>query len=723
MDNFDVIVVGGGHAGCEAALASARIGLQTLLVTMNLDTIALMPCNPSVGGPAKGHVVREIDALGGEMARNTDRYSIQIRLLNSGKGPAVQVPRAQCDKRLYALGMKSILETTPNLHLRQASVTQLLLQPLDPHGPEERLAETINASAHEIEAGGAAPVGRLQVVGIATSSGASFTAHSVVLTTGTFLRGRIISGETTLAAGRSGEAPSVELSGSLSELNFPLLRLKTGTPPRLDARTIDFSLTELQPGSPTPLYFSHERLRPFTLEPLQTYPNGDVGSSGALWRRQMRCYLVNTNEDTHKIIRDNLHRSPMFNGTIEGTGPRYCPSIEDKINRFSDKTSHQLFLEPEGWRTNEVYVQGCSTSLPEEVQWILIRSIPALRNAELIRPGYAVEYDAIPPAELLPTLESKRVAGLFFAGQINGTSGYEEAAGQGIIGGINAALHARHRVGHRPPVADIEVPDSAGEEIKESTKRIVESIARNEPVVIPRHLAYIGVMLDDLTGMEHTEPYRLMTSRAEYRLLLRSDNADLRLGAIGYALGLVSADRYSQILRKSSIVQETLRKLKQGVVTNDVAKRLSAAGFTPPEPGRHTTMLEYVRRQTTTSEALGPLLPELDSDDPLVDEAMQQAEIAAKYSGYIAKQESEITRTRRMENRQIPAGFPFSAVSGLKTEAREKLARFRPATVGQASRIAGVTPADIAVLLVHLKRHAPADTAAASDGGILTPVG
>jgi tRNA uridine 5-carboxymethylaminomethyl modification enzyme len=703
---YEVIVVGGGHAGCEAALASARMGQRTLLVTMNLDTVALMPCNPSVGGPAKGHVVREIDALGGEMARNTDRYSVQIRMLNSGKGPAVQVPRAQCDKKFYALGMKSVLETTPNLNLKQASVTSLLLEVADPGAPPERVAETIAADGRAMASRTGDDPGRLRVVGIVTSSGSTYTAHSVVLTTGTFLRGRIISGETTIPAGRAGEAPSIELSGSLHELKFPLIRLKTGTPPRLDARTIDFTLTDMQPGSPTPLYFSHERLEPFILEPLNTYPEDDSAYSGSVWRRQMNCYLVQTNPETHRIIRENLHRSPMFNGTIEGMGPRYCPSIEDKINRFADKESHQLFLEPEGWRTNEVYVQGCSTSLPEEVQWQLIRSIPALRKAELVRTGYAVEYDAVQPTELLPTLESKRVAGLFFAGQINGTSGYEEAAGQGIMGGINAALTARRRA-HKPVnMPEVDVPKGAGGEIGETTQQLIAAIGRSEPIVLPRHLAYIGVMLDDLTGMEHTEPYRLMTSRAEYRLLLRADNADVRLSAIGRALGLISPDRYRQVLRKDAIVQETLGKLSQGVVTNEVGRRLAVAGFTPPEPGRHTTMLEYVRRQTTTKDALAALLPELDPEEPVVEEAIEQAEIAAKYSGYIAKQESEIARTRRMENHQIPEGFQFSAVNGLKTEAREKLARFRPATVGQASRIAGVTPADIAVLLVYLKRHA-----------------
>jgi tRNA uridine 5-carboxymethylaminomethyl modification enzyme len=733
---YEVIVVGGGHAGCEAALAAARMGHRALLVTLNLDTIALMPCNPSVGGPAKGHVVREIDALGGEMARNTDRTSIQIRMLNERKGPAVQVPRAQCDKKMYALSMKTVLETTPNLDLKQANVSGLLLEPLDPGADEEQLACTLSHIPGAAEEAFQAPGKRLKVVGVTTATGRTYRARSVILTTGTFLRGRIISGEFTAAAGRSGEAPSMELSSALGELSFPLMRLKTGTPPRIDARTIDFSLTDLQPGSPTPLYFSHERIEATTLEPLGTYPqvttdegrrtkddgplDQNVEIRNPQWRKQMCCYLVHTTAETHEIIRSNLHRSPMFNGQIEGVGPRYCPSIEDKVYRFADKTSHQLFLEPEGWRTNEVYVQGCSTSLPEDVQWRLIRSIPALRNAELMRIGYAVEYDAVPPSEITGWLESKRVAGLFLAGQINGTSGYEEAAGQGIMAGINAGLYCRRTMDDgrwamgdgrwaNDDLSTIVHPSRAQDpsSIVHSDVDIagaVEDVRANRPLVLPRHLAYIGVMTDDLTSMDHQEPYRLMTSRAEYRLLLRSDNADLRLTPIGYALGLISEERYGNLLRKQEIIAGALQGLREGVVTNAVGARLLAAGFDAPEPGRHTTMLEYMRRQGTPYRALGELLPGLDLTDPVVDEATQQADLAAKYSGYIVKQEAEVARTRRLEERPIPPDFPFAQISSLKMEARQKLVRFRPATVGQASRIAGVTPADIAVLLVHLKR-------------------
>jgi tRNA uridine 5-carboxymethylaminomethyl modification enzyme len=682
------------------------MGHRTLLVTMNLDTVALMPCNPSVGGPAKGHVVREIDALGGEMARNTDRTSIQIRMLNVRKGPAVQVPRAQCDKKMYALSMKTVLETTPNLYLKQATISGLLLEPLQPHAREEHLAPTLSHDAGAADTAFLSPAGRLKVVGVTTATGRTYLAHCVVLTTGTFLRGRIISGDFTSSAGRSGEAPSVELSSALGELSFPLMRLKTGTPPRIDARTIDFSLTEFQPGSPTPLYFGHDRLRAAEMDPLPTYPQPPSVVPNA-WRTQMSCYLVHTTPETHRIIRDNLHRSPMFNGQIEGVGPRYCPSIEDKVHRFAHKESHQLFLEPEGWRTNEVYVQGCSTSLPEDAQWDLIRSIPALRNAELMRIGYAVEYDAVPPSEITPWLESKRVAGLFLAGQINGTSGYEEAAGQGIMAGINAALYCR-RAAHpstsdTPPLQPSSLHDP-GDAPQDKLASIISDIHAGRPLVLPRHMAYIGVMTDDLTSMDHREPYRLMTSRAEYRLLLRSDNADLRLTPIGRALGLVSEERYLQVLRKQQIIDAALDRLRSGIVTNLVGERLRAAGHPAPEPGRHTTMLEYVRRPETSYHALPVLLPDLASDDPLADEAAQQTDIAAKYEGYIAKQELEIARTRRLEEQAIPDDFPFTQITALKTEAREKLTRFRPATVGQASRIAGVTPADIAVLLVHLKR-------------------
>jgi tRNA uridine 5-carboxymethylaminomethyl modification enzyme len=631
---YDVIVVGAGHAGCEAALAAARMGCRTLLVTMNLDLIATMPCNPGVGGPAKGHLVKEIDALGGEMAHNLDQTFIQIRLLNLSKGPAVRAPRAQADKRLYSLAMKDALEMVPNLDLKQGLVEKLLVE------------------------GG-------QVNGVVTSLGVVWRGRTVILATGTFLGARIMTGEIAFPAGRAGEFPATGLSASLRELGFTLGRLQTNTPPRINAHTIDFSQTTPQLGSETPLYFGfrqptlafqHPEHNPVYPIPHQTD-----------WRAQLPCYLVHTNEGTHQIVRENLHRSPIASGFLEGVGPRYCPSFEEKIVRFAHKDSHQFFLEPEGWRTTEVYVQGMYTAMPYDVQLAMLRSIPALRKAEIVRPGYAVEYDFVPPDQIKASLETKQVEGLFHAGQINGTSGYEEAAAQGIMAGLNAA----------------------------------RKVQGKGPIVLRRDQAYIGVLIDDLVTKEITEPYRMMTSRAEYRLLLRQDNADLRLSPIGYEVGLLPRERYEAVEEKREAIEGELRRLTKTWLapSEKTNEKLIVRGLDPLDDG--VNALQFLRRPEVTYDLIEAFVP---SPRPLFPEAIEQVTIEAKYTGYIKKQRREVERLKRLEERPIPDDFDYEVPVGLRNEAREKLMRFRPATLGQASRLSGVNPTDVSILLICLER-------------------
>ncbi|MFB7815099.1 tRNA uridine-5-carboxymethylaminomethyl(34) synthesis enzyme MnmG [Paenibacillus chitinolyticus] len=615
--NYEVIVIGAGHAGVESALAAARMGCETLLLTINLDMVAFMPCNPSIGGPAKGHVVREIDALGGEMGRNIDKTYIQMRMLNTGKGPAVHALRAQADKFLYQHMMKETIESTPNLTLRQGMVEELLVE------------------------GGVCK-------GVVTKTGAEYYGKAVVLTTGTYLRGKVIMGELMYESGPNNQQPSVRLSQSLRDLGLELVRFKTGTPPRVHKDSIDFSKTEIQPGDENPRFFSYE-----TKEGTQD---------------QLPCWLTYTTENTHEIINDNLHRAPMFSGAIEGTGPRYCPSIEDKIVRFADKPKHQIFLEPEGRNTSEYYVQGLSTSMPEDVQLKILRSITGLEKVEMMRTGYAIEYDAVVPTQLKPTLETKQVEGLFTAGQINGTSGYEEAAGQGIMAGINAACKVQGK----------------------------------DPVILDRSEGYIGVLIDDLVTKGTPEPYRLLTSRAEYRLLLRHDNADLRLTPIGHKIGLIPEERYQRFMAKKEQIEQELHRLKTTKVRPEphVQAILEEAGTVLLNNAVDLlTLLKRPEINYSHIEGMIPLPAELS------DEVKEQAEIQVKYAGYIEKQLAQVERLKKMEKKKIPDDIIYEDIHGIATEAKQKLAKIRPVSIGQASRISGVTPADISILLVYLEHY------------------
>lgn len=617
--NYDVVVVGGGHAGAEAALAAARMGQSTLLVTINLDKIAFMPCNPSIGGPAKGIVVREIDALGGEMGRNIDKTYIQMRLLNTAKGPAVRALRAQADKHLYSMEMKKTLENTENLDLKQGIVEDLIIE-------------------------------NNKVEGVVSNTGAIYRAKSVVLTTGTSARGEIIIGELKYSSGPENTLPSIKLQENLEKLGLELDRFKTGTPPRIHKDSIDYSFTEEQPGDAEPNHFSYES-KDEDYMPIED---------------QYSCWLTYTNTDTHGVILDNIDRAPMFTGIIDGVGARYCPSIEDKVVRFADKNRHQIFLEPESADTNEIYVQGLNTSLPEDVQMDVLRSVKGLENAKMMRTGYAIEYDVVRPHQLRPTLETKMIEGLFTAGQTNGTSGYEEAAGQGLIAGINASLRNQGK----------------------------------EPFVMKRNESYIAVMIDDLVTKGTAEPYRLLTSRAEYRLLLRHDNADLRLTDYGYAFGTISEERYADFNAKRDQIDRELARLKTvRVKPAQVVEYLEEKG----EPQLKDGILAYdfMRRPYVAYDDVAAIYP---ADEEVSKSVKEQLEIHIKYEGYINKAQRKVDKVKRMENKKIPANIDYKAIGSLATEAVDRLTMIQPETIAQASRISGVTPSDIAILSVYVEQ-------------------
>ncbi len=618
-ESYDIVVVGAGHAGCEAALACARLSFHTLLFTISVDSIALMPCNPNIGGTSKGHLVREIDALGGEMGKNIDKTYIQSKMLNLSKGPAVHSLRAQADKQEYSREMRRVLENTGNLTIRQGEVSEIL---------------TENG----------------RVSGVRTSSDAVFPCRAVILCTGTYLNARCIYGEVSQYTGPNGLAAATHLTDSLKKLGIEMYRFKTGTPARIDRRSIDFSRMEEQPGD--------EKVVPFSFT---TAPE-------SMNKPQVSCWLTYTNETTHEIIRANLDRSPLFSGDIKGTGPRYCPSIEDKVVKFPDKERHQVFIEPEGNYTNEMYISGMSSSLPEDVQYRMYRSVPGLEHAHIVRNAYAIEYDCINPMQLKPSLEFKQIEGLFAGGQFNGSSGYEEAAAQGLMAGINAA----------------------------------RKLQGKEPVVLDRSEAYIGVLIDDLVTKETHEPYRMMTSRAEYRLLLRQDNADLRLTEKGHEIGLISEERYQSFIKKKERIEREMIRLNEtmvgtGVDVQEILKTLSSAPLAAP-----SSLAELLRRPELSYASLR----QLDTDrEELPPDVIEQVEINIKYEGYIRRQMHQVEQFRKMERKRIPDSMNYDEVPSLRIEARQKLKQIRPESVGQASRISGVSPADISVLLVYLEQQ------------------
>lgn len=615
-ESYDAVVIGAGHAGCEAALATARLGLKTLIFTVSVDSIAMMPCNPNVGGSSKGHLVREIDALGGEMGKNIDRTFIQTKMLNMSKGPAVHSLRAQADKKNYSNSMRRVLENTDNLTIKQGEVAQVL-----------------------VEDG--------KVAGVKTTSDAIYPCNVVIMCTGTYLKARCIYGDVSQYTGPNGLSAANSLSQSLLDLGIELRRFKTGTPARVDKRTIDFSKMEEQKGD--------ENIVPFSF----------TNTPEELEREQVSCWLTYTNEETHEIIRENIDRSPMYSGNIKGTGPRYCPSIEDKVVRFADKKRHQVFLEPEGLYTNEMYIGGMSSSLPEDVQYRMYHTVPGLEHAAIVRNAYAIEYDCINPLQLKASLEFKNISGFFSAGQANGSSGYEEAAAQGIIAGINAA----------------------------------RKFLGKEPVVLDRSLAYIGVLIDDLVTKGTNEPYRMMTSRAEYRLLLRQDNADMRLTGIGHEIGLIDDERYEKLLEKERLIEEEVDRMKKTTVgaRAEVQELLAKYESTPLQSG--TTLAELLKRPELSYE----IIKDIDKDrKELPEDVKEQVNIELKYEGYIKRQLRQVEQYKKLENKKIPEDIDYDDVYSLRKEAVQKLKELRPASVGQASRISGVSPADISVLLIYL---------------------
>ena len=618
VENYDVVIIGAGHAGCEAALASARLGLNTIVFTVSVDSIALMPCNPNIGGTSKGHLVRELDALGGEMGKNIDKTFIQSKMLNKSKGPAVHSLRAQADKQDYTREMRKTLENTDNLTVRQGEVAEIV-----------------------VEDG--------VIKGVKTVSGATYYARSVVLATGVYLKAKCIYGDVFQYTGPNGLMAANHLTDSLIKNGIKMRRFKTGTPARVDKRTVDFSKMEEQ--------FGDERVVPFSFS---TDPE-------SVQKEQVSCWLTYTNEETHKIIKENINRSPLFSGMIEGTGPRYCPSIEDKVVKFADKNRHQVFIEPEGLYTNEMYLGGMSSSLPEDVQYAMYHTVPGLENAKIVRNAYAIEYDCIEYGQLLPNLEFKNIKGLFSAGQFNGSSGYEEAAAQGIIAGINAARFVQNK----------------------------------ESIILDRSQAYIGVLIDDLVTKESHEPYRMMTSRAEYRLLLRQDNADLRLTKIGYEVGLVSEERYKYVCEKKKLIEEEVKRLENYKVgaARENQEILEKLGTTPLKTA--TTLGELIRRPELNYD----LIKELDKDrKELPYDVIEQVNINIKYNGYIERQKKQVKNFKKLENKKIPEDFDYKKVKSLRIEAVQKLEFYRPVNIGQASRISGVSPADISVLLIYMEQ-------------------